>query len=256
LLPESSSSTSEASSGSLPPQDSALEIHDKPQAPPGDLEENAAIACTLANTLKRSLVLNNPTDRFFGPSSNVALVDTTALELEGVSCRFFTQEPTIRSVKQHMRPEFWTVYPVSSIYLTGQSEMLTVKNQWEQPPAPENRPYDFPPPDLLEHLVQLYYDCVNIYAPLLHRPTFERSLKAELHLSDPDFGGVVMGVCALAARYSNDDRVLLEGNTSYHSSGFKWFRQIRLFQESFRRAPSLYELQALCVSTFTFKGFQ
>ncbi|KAJ2927989.1 hypothetical protein H1R20_g9099, partial [Candolleomyces eurysporus] len=75
-----------------------------------------------------------------------------------------------------MRPEFWTVYP------------------WEQPPSPENRPYDFPPPDLLENLVQLYYDCVNIYMPLLHRPTFEKSLKAGLHLTDPDFGGLVMGV--------------------------------------------------------------
>jgi hypothetical protein len=156
-----------------------------------------------------------------------------------------------------MRPEFWTVYPVSFTYFSSRFGNLTLVNQWEQPPPPpENRPYEFPPLDLLEHLVQLYFDCVNIYIPLLHRPTFEKSLKAGLHVSDPDFGGVVMGVCGVAARYSNDDRVLLEGNTSYHSSGFKWFRQIRLFQESSRRAPSLYELQALCVRTFTFKSFQ
>ncbi|RXW19238.1 hypothetical protein EST38_g6605 [Candolleomyces aberdarensis] len=191
LGPEPSSSISGISPGSIPARESVLESYNKPDdAPAGDGEEISAISDTLANTLKRSLTLSSSTERFFGPSSDVALVDTTTLELEGVSRRWFDQELTIRSVKQHMRPEFWTVYP------------------WEQPPPPENRPYDFPPPDLLENLVQLYYDCVNIYIPLLHRPTFEKSLKAGLHLTDPDFGGLVMGVCAVAARYSNDEQLL------------------------------------------------
>jgi hypothetical protein len=96
--------------------------------------------------------------------------------------------------------------------------------------------------------VDLYFDNVNFYMPLLHRPTIDRALKEGLHRSDPGFAGVVLAMCALGSRYSNDRRVLLEGaNGSLHSSGFKWFRQIRMFGEFCLRAPSLYELQALCV---------
>ncbi|KAJ2915983.1 hypothetical protein MD484_g4431, partial [Candolleomyces efflorescens] len=199
-------------------------------------DEDSTVA--LSNTLKRSLVLTGSRDRFFGASSSVALVDTTALELKRNSVleSCVSQKPAAQMMKQHMRPEFWTVHP------------------WEQATPTERKPFEFPPPDLLNHLVQLYFDTTNIYIPLLHRPTFEKALKADHHLSNPDFGQVVLGVCAVAARYSNDERVLLEGTTSLHSSGYKWFRQLRLFQECFLRAPSLGELQALCLAVVYMQG--
>ncbi|KAJ2932550.1 hypothetical protein H1R20_g4546, partial [Candolleomyces eurysporus] len=209
----------------------------QPDEPDGETpEEDSTVA--LSNTLKRSLVLTGSRDRFFGASSSVALVDTTALELKRISVldRCVSQKPAALLMRQHMRPEFWTIHP------------------WERAVPTERKPFDFPPQDLMNHLVQLYFDTTNLYVPLLHRGTFEKAFKADLHLSSPDFAQVVLGVCAVAARYSDDERVLLEGTTSFHSSGYKWFSQLRLFQECFLRAPSLYELQALCLAVLYIQG--
>lgn len=123
--------------------------------------------------------------------------------------------------------------------------------QWEQVPPTAQQPLYFPEPDLLDDLVKLFFTYVNVYIPLLHRPTFERSVKEGLHNSDPAFGATVLGVCAVASRYSDDERVIFEGTNSAHSSGYKWFRQLKIFDDSSLRAPSLYDLQALCVSPYT-----
>ena len=113
---------------------------------------------------------------------------------------------------------------------------------------PERRTYDFPPEDLLAELVDLFFDHINILVPLLHRPTFEKSLAEGLHHRDEGFGGVLMLVCANASRYSHDPRVLLEGTESWHSSGFKWFAQVQMVRKSLLTAPCLYDLQMYSVS--------
>ncbi|KAJ2930730.1 hypothetical protein H1R20_g6368, partial [Candolleomyces eurysporus] len=151
----------------------------QPDEPDGETpEEDSTVA--LSNTLKRSLVLTGSRDRFFGASSSVALVDTTALELKRISVldRCVSQKPAALLMRQHMRPEFWTIHP------------------WERAVPTERKPFDFPPKDLMNHLVQLYFDTTNLYVPLLHRGTFEKAFKADLHLSSPDFAQVVLGVCA------------------------------------------------------------
>ncbi len=88
--------------------------------------------------------------------------------------------------------------------------------------------YSFPEDDLLSSLVELYFANVNIFLPLLHRPTFERSIRENLHMKDEMFGAVLLLVCAVASRYSNDIRVLLDGEESRHSSGWKWFDKCNL----------------------------
>lgn len=87
-----------------------------------------------------------------------------------------------------------------------------------------------------------------MFLPLLHRPTFERAIAQDLHHKDHMFGATVLLVCALGAHYSNDPRVFLEGTNS-HSAGWKWYSQVHLLEKKcFLQAPSLYELQAYCVS--------
>jgi hypothetical protein len=97
------------------------------------------------------------------------------------------------------------------------------------------------------HLIQLFFTKINIHIPLLHRPTFERSIRDHLHLVDHPFGDSVLAVCAVASRYSNDPRTILEGTDSLHSRGWKWFRQIKPFQHPIGQAASVYQLQTYLV---------
>ncbi|KAJ2915986.1 hypothetical protein MD484_g4433, partial [Candolleomyces efflorescens] len=187
----------------------------------------------LSDNLKRSLMLTSSGERFFGPSSSVSLLNT-ALELteDDPDC----PAPSGPAIANYLRPEFWSVLP------------------WEEAPPPDIVPFIFPEPDLLKSLINLYFDCVNVFIPVLHRPTFETAVESGLHLTDPAFGATVLGVCALGSRYSNDDRNLLEGTSSLHSSGYRWFRQMTLFRESSIRAPSLCELQSFCLAVIYLQG--
>lgn len=111
-----------------------------------------------------------------------------------------------------------------------------------------------------------------MFTPLLHRPTFERSVREGLHKRDVDFGCVLLLVCALGSRYSDDLRVVLEdafpeqsamSETSaeeeerarrwrWHSAGWKWFRQVQNYKCLLNlEAPTLADLQILCVSKFS-----
>ena len=109
--------------------------------------------------------------------------------------------------------------------------------------------YSFPPDDLLSSLLDLNFLIHNVYSPLLHRPTFLQGVKDGLHLRDDGFACIVLLVCSIAARSSNDPRVLLDGCDSVHSAGWKWFHQVqRSFQIISYETPRLYDLQTIIVS--------
>lgn len=69
-------------------------------------------------------------------------------------------------------------------------------------------------------LLNLYFEHVNLFAPLLHRPTFGKGIASKLHTKNASFGGVVLLVCALGARLSDDPRVLEDGTQSTLSAGW------------------------------------
>ena len=112
--------------------------------------------------------------------------------------------------------------------------------------------FKFPPEDLIPQLVDAYFNRHNDYAPLIHRPTFDRSLAEGLHLRDEGFATLLLLVCALGARTSTDPRVLFEGYSNYHSAGFEWFKQAADAFHVVKRSLRLYDLQNTCVSTGTF----
>ncbi|KAF6764452.1 fungal-specific transcription factor domain-containing protein [Ephemerocybe angulata] len=189
----------------------------------------------LAENFKRSILLTSPDERFLGSSSSAAILENT-IEWVAEEPPHCSSNPETCGATKHIRPEFWAVHP------------------WDQAPPPTHTEFDFPEPDLLQDLVELYFTYLEVYGPLLHRPTFERGIKEGLHLSDRGFGGTVLAVCAVASRFSNDERVILEGTNSLHSCGLKWYRQLDVFNESSLRAPSLYEMQALCLAITYLQG--
>lgn len=109
--------------------------------------------------------------------------------------------------------------------------------------------FDFPPLDLLETLVDLYFDLSNPYMPVLHRPTFMRQVATGLHKVDVSFGNLVLTMCAIGARYSDDLRVILPG-TDMQSAGWYWFNQVRGRSSGIMMhngSSRLYDLQSVCV---------
>lgn len=84
-----------------------------------------------------------------------------------------------------------------------------------------------PDPDLLPVLINLYFEEVNCFFPVLHRPTFDRKVADNLHLVDHRFAATLLMVCSLGARHSNDPRVVLDGETTRQSAGWKWHTQVR-----------------------------
>ncbi|KAJ7146492.1 fungal-specific transcription factor domain-containing protein, partial [Mycena epipterygia] len=127
------------------------------------------------------------------------------------------------------RPEFWTAQPWAKLVI--------------EPPQ-----HIFPEDDLVKSLVEIYFDQINPIIGILHSPSFHQSISDGLHLRDHHFGAVVLAVCSLASRYSDDPRVFLDGANSEHSCGWKWFQQVRPLRVSFSPEPSLHQLQLICLS--------
>jgi hypothetical protein len=103
--------------------------------------------------------------------------------------------------------------------------------------------YIYPDDDLIPWLTNAYFENINHFLPLLHRPTFETSVVDGLHFSDPMFGATLLLVCAHGSRFSHDPRVLAEGSNSLRSAGWKWFEQVNVLRKSLFKRTTLYELQ-------------
>lgn len=118
--------------------------------------------------------------------------------------------------------------------------------QWirSNPEHEEGLPtYVYPDEDLIPRLIEAYFEQINLFLPLLHRPTFEKSVADGLHIKDPMFGATLLLVCAHGSRYSDDPRVLAEGSDSPRSAGWKWFEQVNVLRKSLFKRTTLYELQ-------------
>ncbi|KAG6828005.1 hypothetical protein H0H92_009697 [Tricholoma furcatifolium] len=175
----------------------------------------------LVGKLKR-LHVDPPQGRFFGQSSGYQLIQT-ALDIRSEYIGKWQKPPVLSGQRAH----FWFRPPWHPL-------------KHAVPPTPA---YTFPDTDLLHSLVTEYFEQINNFLPLLHRPSFERSVATGLHHRDTSFGGTLLLVCALGSRYSNDPRVLYDGISSPHSAGWKWFEQVSVVRESFIPPPSLSELQ-------------
>ncbi|KAF7320555.1 Fungal-trans domain-containing protein [Mycena chlorophos] len=127
-----------------------------------------------------------PGRRFVGKSSNIAVIGSV------LSLRADVHAPEKKgqfaASLQSMRSQFWQ------------------RKQWDNTSI-RTRRLKFPPLPLMQELVDLYFQHVGIYLPLLHRPTFERNIREGLFLENDSFGATVLLVCAIAARWHPDPKM-------------------------------------------------
>ncbi|KAF9010746.1 fungal-specific transcription factor domain-containing protein [Cyathus striatus] len=177
-------------------------------------------------------------------------------ELDGMSARMKSLRLNPRqnyfSTALEVKDEYISVHglPNKDTWLGKRLEFWEIPS-WmtPHPETVEDFPvYIFPDSDLLVSLVDAYFIHINPYFPLLHRPTFERSIGDKEHLRDQLFGGTVMLVCALGSRFSNDSRVFVDGSGATSSAGWKWFCQVNVLRKSLFKRTSLYELQLHALS--------
>jgi hypothetical protein len=107
--------------------------------------------------------------------------------------------------------------------------------------------YNFPELDLIDHLVDLFFSRIDLFVTLLRHPMFEQNLRDSLHFRDQAFGRVLLCLCMCASHYLDDPRVLLKGSPSWHSSGWKWFRQVQVLRWSLMGPPLLYDARMYVV---------
>jgi len=196
-----------------------------------------------------NLAIDTAKPRFIGKSSSANLVNV-AFQVKSAYTGIGSDAVNLR------RQEFWSVHPVSYLSPVPSSLPLNPLKQWEViPKQPPKTRYTFPPPELFNSLIHHYFSTVNVFLPLLHRPTFERSIAMHLHHTDDDFAVNVLLVCALGARYSNDDRVKLDGIDDWRSSGWRWYNQVEAHRRSYHNVglPTLYDLQFYCVCFSTLR---
>ena len=105
----------------------------------------------------------------------------------------------------------------------------------------------FPPADLLDALVDLYFRRMNTHFPLLHEPTFKAAVKASQHLCDGGFGATVLLVCAIGARSTHDPRVLLSDSGHPHTAGWEWFGRVKRARRLSFAPAKLHDLQVYAV---------
>lgn len=106
---------------------------------------------------------------------------------------------------------------------------------------------NFPDPDLLSSLVELYFTYINPYIPLLHRPTLEKAIADGLHQREVQFAATVLLICAIGVRFSEDPRVTAVPYDHPKSLGWVWFYQSQEMHQSVLFKPSLHTIQAYCV---------
>ncbi|KAJ6590353.1 fungal-specific transcription factor domain-containing protein [Mycena sp. CBHHK59/15] len=169
----------------------------------------------------QALSLNTPGDHGFQGKSSAAMLVKVAVDAKAVN---------------------------ASLVPVGNEISPAPIKPWGRHAPIHRRAYSFPDGDLMISLIILYLNNANVFIPLLHRPTFERSVAKQLHLRDDSFASVLLLVCAVGARYSEDPRVSLSAGQLHETAGWKWFNQVELCGHSIHQKPNLYDLQCYCLS--------
>lgn len=107
--------------------------------------------------------------------------------------------------------------------------------------APITEHHHFLEPDLMLSLIEIYFRQLNSLYPVLHRPSFMRSFMTNVHLHDKGFARLLLAVCSIGARFSDDHRIFVEGESRF-SAGWKWFNQLSLIRKPMRTVR-LHDIQ-------------
>ncbi|THU95658.1 hypothetical protein K435DRAFT_966309 [Dendrothele bispora CBS 962.96] len=207
-------------------------------------------------------------ERFHGQSSSMKLIDAT---------RRFKQQHFIESVGGAGGGDSNASIPYSS---SGPKEASLVRrpeywqaSRWElvweglhvdSPELLSSVLEAFPPQDLMAELIRLYFENANSQHPLLHRPTFEKQWRENLHEKNIWFACVMASLFAVASRWCNDPRVLPKDYPKENSGAIDWtlagwdFFNIGLGIHRARRSllypATLFEIQTFTLLSMFLRG--
>ena len=102
---------------------------------------------------------------------------------------------------------------------------------------------EFPEMSLMLHLVDSYFDNLDVILPLLHRPSFMRSIEEGLHELDQNFGATVLLVCAIGCMYTDHPSVVHELSTSTPCTAWVLYNQVNRIRKAPYLPHSLHEVQ-------------
>ncbi|KAI0682881.1 fungal-specific transcription factor domain-containing protein [Cytidiella melzeri] len=213
-------------------------ISRKPDAEVEDWDPSDDDGCSHPSLLERSfkaMSIQTGPPRFLGKAS-----------------RFFFFKKAFEYKQEHDGAEPNSMAePGTQLPWKRKSPELWVQQPWIIPilQVRESPQYSFPEADLITSLVDLFFENTGSFLPLLHRITFEQQMNSGLHFTDEGFGSVMLLVCALGARFSEDPRVLQDNTDSWYSAGWKWFGQVQSTRKLISvRPPRLFDLQICCLA--------
>lgn len=100
--------------------------------------------------------------------------------------------------------------------------------------------HHLPPEDLATELINLFFNNIHPYVPVLNKANFCKDWASNRRTMSPY---LLFSFFATAARYSDDPRVR-SLNEDSDSRGNRWYDLVLLYRESFRDAPRLSTIQA------------
>jgi hypothetical protein len=96
----------------------------------------------------------------------------------------------------------------------------------------------FPPPELANELINIYFTCVDPVFPILHRPKFLREWANQVQTKCAWFAAVSLAMFALASRWSNDPKVIRSDERMREDGSLNWHRAgWGFFDTAFRECP-------------------
>ncbi|KAH7914147.1 fungal-specific transcription factor domain-containing protein [Hygrophoropsis aurantiaca] len=158
------------------------------------------------------------------------------------------------------RPEFWAT-PSWELAFEGFQDRLASLCQ--------SLISELPPPDLALNLIELFFLHINPLYPLFHQPTFERQWHEGLQDQDPWFACLCLSLFAVASRWSDDPRVLDDGqydvpeaerpsdDTKWQRAGWKYFNtavDVHRDSRSLFHPPGLFEVQTMTLLGMFLRG--
>ncbi|KAJ7617305.1 fungal-specific transcription factor domain-containing protein [Roridomyces roridus] len=162
---------------------------------------------------------------------------------------FFGSDSTFSFVRKAITIKEKYLGPQAPTYTLPKAAFQWDLFPWEKAFYHSQPVYTFPPPDLMQHLLQLYFINVHPIFPILHRPTTSHHIREKLYLHDPSFGAVLLAVFS-GRLFSDDPRVLTDGETL--SAGWKFASQIRMVPNL--SEPTLHDVQFYALMTLYFMG--
>ncbi|KAJ7758566.1 fungal-specific transcription factor domain-containing protein [Mycena maculata] len=215
-------------------------FHDIPEnctSPPDADRPSAEEKDELAERF-RQISIGGMKGKFFGSASSFALV-TSALVVR-------TSRRNVHSIAHLVQEKEKYLGGPSLVASHSRRRLYWERLPWEMELYEQRSHYVYPPRDLIASLLKLYFAHVHPSLPVLHRPSFEQDVAEGLYLKDSKFGATLLVALALASRYSDDPRVLVDGETTL-SAGWKFIAQVQIVRRYFD--PTLHEVEFYCLMT-------